>query len=207
MLPRTPQKVIRIAGILGNTAIARGASRALAARGAFRYDEAQVAGGAEASVVCVCVLGCRVGSPALARRIHVAAERHALARTREPGALLVACGGRAWGGRVESDAMAEALIRHGVPAAAVVRERCSLDTRDNARFAAALLARRGIGAVLVVTCDWHLPRALRLFRATGLDVVGVGVPPPPASLLRRSYWHAREALSSWHDARRDAEIA
>jgi uncharacterized SAM-binding protein YcdF (DUF218 family) len=116
--------------------------------------------------------------------------------------LIVACGGRAWNGRVEADELARLLREADVPDDAIVRERCSLDTRDNARFAAALLARRGIEEVLVVTCSWHLPRALRLFRAAGLRAEGVGVDPPNATLLARTYWYARERLSTWKDLRK-----
>ncbi len=150
----------------------------------------------------VCVLGCRANSVTLARRVQAGSEAY-----RARGAnLAVACGGRAWRGLVEADAIAEALVAQGVPAAAVVRERCSLDTRDNARFTAALLARRGIVDVLVVTCSWHLPRAERLFRLAGLRVEGLGVDPPSPTLRQRAYWEVRERLSGWNDARRTMRI-
>jgi uncharacterized SAM-binding protein YcdF (DUF218 family) len=118
----------------------------------------------------------------------------------------VACGGRSWQGLVEADAIARRLLASGIPEAAIVRERCSLDTRDNARFAASLLGRRGLSSVLLVTCTWHLPRAERLFRMAGLEVEGLGVDPPAPTLGRRAYWHAREKLSSWNDARRMPRI-
>jgi uncharacterized SAM-binding protein YcdF (DUF218 family) len=146
----------------------------------------------------VCVLGCRAGSPTLARRARAAAATYHLGNA----GLIVACGGRAWEGLVEADALARMLEEGGVPAQAIVRERLSLDTRDNARFAAALLERRGIRRVVVVTCTWHLPRAARAFRAAGLEVEGVGVDPPGPSLFQRFYWWQRERLSSWNDVRR-----
>lgn len=152
----------------------------------------------EETATVVCVLGCRAGSLTLARRARAAAEAY-----RSRGATLaVACGGRSWAGLVEADEIARMLRERGVPAEAIVRERCSLDTRDNARFAAALLGRRGIGRIVLVTCTWHLPRAERAFRAAGLEVEGVGVEPPDATFLQRLYWSQRERLSSWNDARR-----
>ena len=152
----------------------------------------------EETATVVCVLGCRAGSLTLARRARAAAETY-----RSRGAsLAVACGGRSWAGLVEADELARMLHEGGVPAEAIVRERCSLDTRDNARFAAAMLGRRGIDRIVLVTCTWHLPRAERAFRAAGLDVEGVGVDPPQPSLLQRLYWRQRERLSSWNDARR-----
>ncbi len=150
----------------------------------------------------VCVLGCRSGSAALARRAE-AAIRTVLQR----GApLVLACGGRSWAGVVEADELARRLVAGGVAEAAIVRERCSLDTRDNARFAAALLRSRGLSRVIVVTCTWHLPRAERAFRAAGLDVDGVAVPPPSATWLERLYRQQRERLSSWNDDRRTMRI-
>ena len=98
----------------------------------------------------------------LARRLEAAARVYA-----EGGGqatVVVATGGRRWGDAVEADVMARELVRAGVPERVVVRERCSLSTRDNARFTAATLARRGIDRATVVTSEWHLPRALTLFR-------------------------------------------
>jgi uncharacterized SAM-binding protein YcdF (DUF218 family) len=85
--------------------------------------------------------------------------------------VVIVSGGRTWDGEVEADAMAAALAALGVPEGRIVRERASLDTRDNARFSAASCARRGIGQVALVTCVWHLPRARARFEAEGLDVV------------------------------------
>jgi len=66
--------------------------------------------------------------------------------------------------------MAARLAELGVPKDAIVRERASLDTRDNARYTAALCARRGIGSVVLVTCGFHLPRARLCFEREGLEV-------------------------------------
>ena len=154
--------------------------------------------GPDETALVVCVLGCRAGSATLARRARAAAETYRL----RGGTLALTCGGRSWNGLVEADELARMLREGGVPADAIVRERCSLDTRDNARFAAALLGRRGLGRVVLVTCSWHLPRAERAFRAAGLEVEGVGVDPPEPTLYQRFYWRQRERLSSWNDARR-----
>jgi uncharacterized SAM-binding protein YcdF (DUF218 family) len=147
---------------------------------------------------CVVVLGCRPDSAAFVRRAHAARE----AFFSEGARMVMACGGRAWNGVVEADALARLLLEGDVPKEAVIRERCSLDTRDNARFAAELLARRDVRDVLVVTCSWHLPRALRLFRRAGLDAEGAGVDPPNASFFARTYWAARERFSTWKDLER-----
>ncbi|HEY6463027.1 MAG TPA: YdcF family protein, partial [Polyangiaceae bacterium] len=114
--------------------------------------------------IAIVTLGCRVTldgegrlSGALGRRVRAAAHAYgAYQQQTGEGTLVVASGGRHWDGEVEADAMARELVRLGVPEAAIVRERCSLSTRENARYAAAALARRGIERALVVTCPWHL---------------------------------------------------
>jgi uncharacterized SAM-binding protein YcdF (DUF218 family) len=138
------------------------------------------------------VLGCRVGggpSSALERRIRAAAS---IVPSSSP-ALVVASGGRSWGGVMEADHIAERLRALGVPAASIVRERCSHSTRENAVYSARIVASRGVTAAIVVTCAWHLARALDAFRAEGLDVRGhpaeEGAPP---SWLTRASRRARE---------------
>jgi len=111
--------------------------------------------------------------------------------------LVVASGGRRWHGVVEADAMRSELVRAGVPAEAIVRERCSLSTRENARFSAALLGRRGIQRVTVVTCDWHLPRALAAFRRAGLEVEGFAAPSVTVPWRRRVVRWGRERVLAW----------
>jgi cyclophilin family peptidyl-prolyl cis-trans isomerase len=129
---------------------------------------------------------------ALARRVEAAAE--AYARRGEAHAVVVASGGRRWSEVVEADAMARELARLGVPAEAIVRERCSLSTRDNARFAAAALERRGITRATVVTCAWHLPRAVALFAREGVGDDGLAVPTVPAPFRRRFWRWGREIV-------------
>lgn len=151
------------------------------------------------------VLGCRVvRAPGAGLGLLGAAGR----RTRAAAAafhagrapLLVASGGRAWDGVVEADAMADALVEEGVPRAAIVRERCSFSTLENARFTAPILARRGVRVAAIVTCAWHLPRALRAFRACGVRCEGVPAHVPEDSgRTRRAYWEVREAIASWLD--------
>jgi uncharacterized SAM-binding protein YcdF (DUF218 family) len=144
------------------------------------------------------VLGCRVrldaagrlAPGALARRVEMGASTY-LDGGGAAGAatLVVASGGRRWDDHVEADAMARELVARGVPERAIARERCSLSTRDNARFTAEVLARRGIRRVTVVTCSWHLARAVLLFTEVGLEVDAVAardgaMPPWPSRVLR-----------------------
>ena len=70
----------------------------------------------------------------------------------------------------EARAMAVFLQDLGVPATAFLLEERSRNTRQNAAFSAALLKARGIEHILLVTSALHMPRALPLFTAQGLQV-------------------------------------
>jgi uncharacterized SAM-binding protein YcdF (DUF218 family) len=50
-------------------------------------------------------------------------------------------------------------------------EERSRTTWENALYSAEMLRRDGIAKAILVTHAWHMPRALRVFRDTGLDVV------------------------------------
>jgi uncharacterized SAM-binding protein YcdF (DUF218 family) len=148
----------------------------------------------------VVILGCRVvrdGATgrlvgALSRRVEMGA---AIARD-EGTARVVVAGGRAWNGVVEADAMAEGLERAGIAVGRVERERRSWSTRQNASYVAAIL---GAGRIAVVTCDWHLPRAVELFRKHGFDVLGVPVPTPPCAASARVWRWGRERVATLLD--------
>lgn len=121
--------------------------------------------------------------------------------------LIVTSGGRAWDGVVEADALAEAMVAAGVPPRQLVRERCSHSTRENARFTASLLERRGIEAIDLVTCAFHMRRAQLLFEREGFLVRTVPAhPPSPSSpstihYLTRLYQSGREWAATMLDRR------
>lgn len=144
----------------------------------------------------ICVLGCRPGSAALARRAKTARD----AFIKKEATLIVACGGPDVRGRIEADELARMLVDGGIPNDAILRERTSKDTRQNALFAARILSPRGVSEVILVTCSWHLPRAKKLFERAGLRVSEtVGAEPPNASRLDHLWWTTRERFSSLQD--------
>jgi uncharacterized SAM-binding protein YcdF (DUF218 family) len=153
----------------------------------------------------IVVLGARIPGPsrgggsrglelggAIGRRAREGARLYA-----EIGApLVVASGGCAWDGVVEADAILETLVASGVPRAIVARDRCSLSTRDNARYVARLLAKRGYDEAIIVTCAWHLPRAVRLFVREGVVAHAHPVDEPPAPLRTRVWRWGHERVAS-----------
>lgn len=87
----------------------------------------------------------------------------------------------------EARAMAIFLQDLGVPEQALVLEEASRNTLENAAFTAKLLNERGIRHVLLVTSALHMPRALALFSAQGLQVEPAPTDfeadnPPPGAL-------------------------
>lgn len=150
-------------------------------------------------VGAVVVLGGKVGGAALTRRIAAAV----VAASHAPDAPVVACGGRAWNGRVEADAILEGLVAGGVARGRVRRDRLSLTTVENLVEARALLARAGHAGArwVVVTCDWHLPRALAIADALGIEVEGFAASTPPRSLVADAVRGFRERALSALDRR------
>jgi uncharacterized SAM-binding protein YcdF (DUF218 family) len=146
------------------------------------------------------VLGCRVGpggrlSEAARRRVERAAEAWA-----ERPATVWISGGRRWEGIAEAVAMRDAIVSRGVPAGSVSIELLSLSTRENARYTAARLRAQGITRIRLVTCAWHMDRAVARFTAERLVVEpnpAVSPSPPPAM---RVYRPVREAVAGWLEA-------
>lgn len=150
----------------------------------------------------IVVLGCRIlpsgrPTPAAARRAEAAAEAYRLGAAPQ----IIASGGRRWGSQVEAEALRRTLVHAGVPEGAVMRELWSLTTHENAIYSAALLRRIAARRVLVVTCAWHMPRALADFRAAGVDPLPLPSRASSTSLVRHTYRRAHEAVCTWLDAR------
>lgn len=142
------------------------------------------------------VLGCSVspdGRPgaAAARRCEAAFE---LLRDGRVDAILVT-GGRRWHGRAEADVMCGYLAVLGVPPERLHAEACSLNTFENAWFSSLLLRAMGAREVTVVTCDFHLSRAVRTFHRLGIDATGYPATTPALTPTRRASFAVREALS------------
>ena len=104
------------------------------------------------------------------------------------GPSVIASGGRPPGtgtGSPESQALAAALVRCGVPEADVVQESSSPTTRDQAVNVGRLLRERGETRFVLVTAPEHMRRAAGAFRALGFE------PLPSPSWLRyggRPFW-------------------
>lgn len=91
---------------------------------------------------------------------------------------LVLSGGAVTSGQgepTEAVRLRDALVRWGVPPAAIVVEPRSRNTRENAIASARIVAEHRFRTLVLVTSAAHVPRALGCFRAVGLwpDVLPV----------------------------------
>ncbi|WP_116115756.1 SanA/YdcF family protein [Austwickia chelonae] len=71
----------------------------------------------------------------------------------------------------EPQSMYDYLVGKGVPGEQIVRDHAGLDTYDSCRRARDIF---GASSLVVVSQSYHLPRALAICHALGLDAVGVG---------------------------------
>ena len=83
--------------------------------------------------------------------------------------------------------MRDFLLAHGVPAGAIVVEQESSNTRENAQRSAPLLAAMP-GRKILLTSDYHMPRALAVFRHEGIAVEPL---PAPDAGKRSFRWQGR----------------
>lgn len=143
------------------------------------------------------LLGCRVAGPsALSPPARRRADRALLAWQNGEAQRILICGGKAWSGVREADAISRYLIECGLPEHALERELWSRSTLQNAHFAAKLWAPRGLLRVGVVTCDWHMPRALSCFRRAGFEAAAVPARSPQVSPFAATWRAAKEHVSS-----------
>lgn len=84
---------------------------------------------------------------------------------------IIVTGGSRSGFITEADLTRDILEVMGVPGAALILERRSRNTHDNARFTAPIVRREGFERVLLVTSAFHMRRAVALFQAQGIEVI------------------------------------
>lgn len=103
----------------------------------------------------------------LARRLDLAADLYRRGKVK----VLLVSGDNRVRGYDEPTVMRDYLVAHGVPAGKIVRDFAGLDTWDSCARAKRIFQ---VDRLTVVTQNFHLPRAVALCRAAGLDAWGVG---------------------------------
>ncbi len=93
----------------------------------------------------------------------------------------------------EADAMSRYLQEKGIPSTMILKDPESFNTKENIANAKTLLKTiPGIETVLIVTSDYHVPRAVAIARDEGLSAEGLGSPCRPEYWLKN---HGRETLA------------
>ena len=143
----------------------------------------------------IIVLGAQVkpdGEPSLQLQWRLDAAAKAW---QERNSLVVVCGAQGSNEPApEAHVMRAELIRQGVPEESILMDDKSFNTRQNITNAVRLMAGRDVDRVLIVTSDYHLPRAMAIAEDAGLEASGLGSP----TKLGLRFWvknHGREGLA------------
>ncbi len=148
------------------------------------------------STDAIVVLGCRMAPGGTPFGASLRRARHALSVYRRGVApWLIASGGRCWHGVAEAEAYRRLLLAEGVPGERVLTELESLSTRENARYVSGIFRERGWKHAALVSCDWHLPRAIHCFERAGIRCEAFPAISPPVSRPTRLVRALRERLS------------
>lgn len=106
-------------------------------------------------------------TPFLAARLDRAIELYRAGRTK----VLLVSGDNTTASHDEPTAMQTYLIEHGIPESKIVRDFAGRDSYDSCARAQRIF---GVDHLIVVGQSYHLPRAVAICRALGIDAVGVG---------------------------------
>lgn len=100
---------------------------------------------------------------------------------------------------VEADVMAAYCMRKGIPAEALILERHALNTYENALYTRKIMKLQKMRTGIVVTSDFHIPRAKYIFRHFAKDLQFEGAPFPKDTFpLLKYYFLLRERLIMWY---------
>ncbi|NUP49428.1 MAG: DUF218 domain-containing protein [Catenulispora sp.] len=129
-------------------------------------------------------------TPYLARRLDVALDLY----QRKKVTVILVTGATA-PGYDEPTAMRDYLTRRGVPASRIVRDFAGLDTWESCVRVKKIF---GVEHATLVTQDFHLPRALTLCHAAGIDAYGVAdTDPGSAGEQEQLHDSGREILAGF----------
>lgn len=116
--------------------------------------------------------------------------RYGVHLQRRSGLPLLVTGGAPFGGRPEGETMKEAAERDFGAKVKWV-EAGSADTAENALYSARMLKADNVRRIALVSQAWHLPRAVALFEAQGIEAVAA-----PTGFSTRSPSGFKQALPS-----------
>jgi SanA protein len=127
--------------------------------------------------------------PVLYDRVAAAAELYHLGKVQK----LLLSGDNRFVEYNEPEAMRQTALDLGVPDAALVLDYAGRSTYDTCYRAKAIF---GVERALLVTQNFHLPRALFICEALGIEASGVSADRREYLYRSLAYWNARELLAT-----------
>lgn len=173
---------------LGLYAVAAPTAWMYASTGPYRLTAATVPAAPVAIVLGAGLEGAKP-SPFLAGRLRTTVDLYRRGKVR---AILVT-GDNSRKGYDEPSAMRDFLVADGVPAERIVLDYAGFDTWDSCARAKEIF---GVKRAIVVTQEFHLPRAVALCRSVGIETYGVGHDTYPMDHQTTEYGYAREVVAS-----------
>ena len=103
-------------------------------------------------------------------RAYMAAE---IFKAEKVETIIVAAGNQPWAAArlPEAELIKSVLLSWGVPESAMILDRKSRNTRENALNSKAIADKISCNQILLVTSAAHMPRADAAFRKVGMDVI------------------------------------
>lgn len=100
---------------------------------------------------------------------------------------------------VEADVMATYCMRQGIPADDLILERHALNTYENALYTRKIMKLHKMRTGILVSSNFHIPRAKYIFRHFAKDLQFEGAQfPKDAFPLLKYYFLLRERLIMWY---------
>lgn len=105
----------------------------------------------------------------------------------------------------ESSAMKRFLVMNGVDPTVIIKEMASVDTWENLRNSQTVMDQSGFKTAIIVTSDYHIPRALAVAKQLGIDATGFASPSMRRewrSAVREVFARAKYNISgqsAWRD--------
>jgi vancomycin permeability regulator SanA len=93
----------------------------------------------------------------------------------------------------EPDVMRAYLVAQGVPASRIVTDHAGFDTWESCARARRVF---GVDRAILVTQAFHIPRAVAVCRANGVDGYGVGIPSLSVGVGSTVYGYFREYFAA-----------
>ncbi|NMD37153.1 MAG: YdcF family protein [Christensenellaceae bacterium] len=141
----------------------------------------------------IIILGCQVKEDgSLSKQLHLRLSKALDIYNKNPQ-LIVASGGQGVNEPIsEGLAMKKWLIENGVKEEHVIAETNSYSTYENIEKSMEILKSKNLSKPIIITSDYHIPRAMAIAKDYGLEPQGISSPTEPKFWVKN---YGREVLA------------